>query len=122
MTQEPGWSILFSPGFHRIPMRTFTFLLALLCLGMAIYILRTPEPISMDDFVDPAAYYGGKTIEDPGPPLRDENGALLPLDPADDLAGFVRNTETPFVLPVSVRQSIDLEAYKCCAWSRAHRA
>jgi hypothetical protein len=84
-------------------MRTLTVLLSLLCLGMAIYIFATPQGGSLDHFVDPANFYTtqGEALGDDGPPLRDADGTILPLDPDEDLAGFIRDADKPLVLPVS---------------------
>ncbi len=88
-------------------MRTITLFLFLTCICMAVYIYFG-EARRADEEMDLGRLRINlnerRQLADSGPPLRDADGALLELDPKDDLGGFVRKSDGPLVLPISVSE------------------
>jgi hypothetical protein len=93
-------------------MRTITLFLFVACICMAVYIFFGDSRNDYDE-IDLGklriSLNAKQELAESGPPLRSENGALLELDPKDDLGGFVRKLTGPIVLPISVSERrIDL--------------
>lgn len=88
-------------------MRTFTLFLFVTCICMAVYIYfaevdRAQQEIDLGTLR--INLEARRQLVESGPPLRDAEGALLELDPKDDLGGFVRKSTGPVVLPISVSE------------------
>ena len=89
-------------------MRPLLFLALLAGLGAGIVVLLTRgsdggvAPLSPDGGSTEAQAPPSGTSPGPAPIPRDEHGAVIPSDPADDLAGLVRDEGAPTLIPSEV--------------------